>query len=231
MKNIKCKYCGKEDYVVNSKKFPSEYCSYSCYERWRRWNEKPNCECCVCGKKMYMKPHRLRRVKNGITCSKECDNILKSKYLKGSGNHQYELIGDKNSSFKQGIIYTSAGYALEYCPGHPYPHDKYVKGSRVLQHRLVVERNSELFSNDYFETINDQKVLKPMYDVHHINEIVTDNRIENLMILSRSEHTILHNRERNKLKKSIGVFKSGNIGESCDANPEITDDSNISSES
>ena len=33
---------------------------------------------------------------------------------------------------------------------------------------------------------------------------------------------------RNELGQIIGVIKSGNIGESCDANPEISIDSNES---
>lgn len=41
--------------------------------------------------------------------------------------------------------------------------------------------------------------------------------IENLEILTRSEHTIHHNHS-----KCVGVVKSGNIGEGCDANPEIS---------
>ena len=59
--------------------------------------------------------------------------------------------------------------------------------------------------------------IKPEYDVHHINEDKKDNRIENLEILTRSEHTIHHNHS-----KCVGVVKSGNIGEGCDANPEIS---------
>ena len=55
--------------------------------------------------------------------------------------------------------------------------------------------------------------------VDHINEIKTDNRLENLQILTHSEHTSLHNKTK---KSKIGVIKSGNIGESCDANPEIS---------
>lgn len=235
MEKLECRWCGKQDYPTHSSsKFPRDFCSYGCYEHWRTWNEKPNCTCSVCGKEIYMKPSRLKRVKNGITCCKSCANALKSEYSMGEKNHQFGLIGEKNASYKEGNKFTTAGYILELCPNHPYPSDRSNKTVRVLQHRLVVERNSEKFSEEFFEIIDGQKVLKPQYSVHHINEIVTDNRVENLMVLTRGEHKRLHllkNSKRDKLGRLIGVKKSGNFGEGCDANPEITDDSNISSES
>lgn len=190
----KCKICGNTNYLVDTKKFPKDYCSYKCYEEWSKWNKKPNCKCSICEKDMYLKPSRLKRVKNGISCSIECSSKLKSKYFTGEGNHQFGLIGDLNSSFSENVIYNKAGYLVEYCPGHPRPNDNSIKGSRVLQHRLVVERNYKKFDFKYFEEINGWIVLKQEYDVHHINEIKDDNRIENLMILTRSEHTSLHNK-------------------------------------
>lgn len=213
----KCIVCGKENYPIDTKKFPKTFCSYKCYEEWQKFNKTPNCKCVICGREMYLKPSRLKRVKNGITCSLECSYKLKSEYMKGDGNHQYGLVGDKNASFKNSELVTNYGYLLEYCPGHPYPHDRSNQTTRVLQHRLVVERNSDRFDEAYFEFIDGWKVLKPEYDVHHINEDKKDNRIENLEILTRSEHTIHHNHS-----KCVGVVKSGNIGEGCDANPEIS---------
>lgn len=79
-----------------------------------------------------------------------------------------------------------------FVPGNSYPHDRSNQTTRVLQHRLVVERNSDRFDEAYFEFIDGWKVLKPEYDVHH-------------------NHS-----------KCVGVVKSGNIGEGCDANPEIS---------
>lgn len=38
--------------------------------------------------------------------------------------------------------------------------------------------------------------LKPNEDVHHINEIKTDNRLSNLELLTHGEHTTLHNKKR-----------------------------------
>lgn len=217
----KCKNCGKEGYEISPKKFPKDFCSYHCYEEWSKFNKTPNCKCTVCGREMYLKPSRLKRIKHGITCSKECTYKLKSEYMSGKGNHQYGLIGDKNSSFNGTETVSNLGYIFEYCPGHPKPCDRSIKGSRVRQHRLIVERNYDKFDPKYFEEINGWVVLKDEYDVHHINEIKTDNRLSNLQILTRSEHTTYHNNiehERSeKYKAIIGVLKQGELLET----PEV----------
>lgn len=231
----KCVICGKEGYEINPKKFPKNFCSYKCYEEWQKWNKEPNCECMVCHRKMYLKPSRLKRVKNGITCSKECANKLKSVYMSGEGNHQFGLTGDLNASFKGQEILSEFGYILVYAPGHPFPHDKSVKGSRVFKHRLVIEENSDKFDPKYFIEINGNKYLKPEYHVHHINENKTDNRLENLQVVTKNEHTSIHNKEkeiiRDSLGRIIGVFKLGKIGEGCDANTEINSEITQGSES
>ena len=232
-----CKFCGK-DISTEIDNYSKDFCSYTCYERWSRYNKLPNCECVVCHRKMYLRPSRLQRVKNGITCSKECAYILKSNYSSGKNNHQFGLTGDKNSSFKGKETISNLGYVLEYAPGHPFPHDKSVKGNRVLQHRLMVERNYERFDLKYFTEIDGIKYLKPDYIVHHINGIKTDNRVENLQILTKSEHSSLHNKEnelvRDSLGKIVGVKKSGKIGgnlllkENTEINSEIAEGSESS---
>lgn len=54
---------------------------------------------------------------------------------------------------------------------------------RVKQHRHVVEKSIG-------------RKLLPNEDVHHINGLKSDNRIENLMVINHREHTILSNKER-----------------------------------
>lgn len=212
-----CIVCGKNYLDINTSKYPMKFCSYTCYEEYNKLNKTPNCKCEICGKDMYMKPYRLSRLKHNITCSKECCFKLKSIYSKGDGNHQYGLIGDLNKSFKNKDLITSCGYILEYCPGHPYPHDKSTKGVRVLQHRLVVERNHDKFDDIFFEEIDGFIVLKRDYIVHHKDGNKQNNSIENLQILTESEHQKLHSLNKeiirdNKTGRIIGVSKSDKHG-------------------
>ncbi len=85
--------------------------------------------------------------------------------------------GKDHPRWKGGIEIRSDGYILEYSPEHPNAH----KG-KVRQHRLVVERDLGRY-------------LEAWEHVHHINGIKTDNRIENLRVMSISEHTKLHHHD------------------------------------
>ena len=84
--------------------------------------------------------------------------------------------GKNNSNFKGRM--KIRGYWRVYMPNHPYTSSqKYVR-----EHRLVMERHLG-------------RILLPTELVHHINGDIEDNRIENLMLFSRSEHMRYH---RNK---------------------------------
>lgn len=211
---FKCKNCGIE--FEKSSMQSNNYCSYKCYEQYKRYNDNSNCECAVCKKKMYMKPFRLKRIKNDITCSKKCSSILKQIYFLGKNNHQYGLKGHLNSSFINNKTITNYGYVKIYLPNHPYS-DKY---GRFWEHRYVIEQYSS-YDDSYFEIMNEQKVLKKKYHVHHINENKSDNRIENLIILTKSQHISLHSKQKEIVRnntngKIIGVIKKGEFNE----NPE-----------
>lgn len=76
------------------------------------------------------------------------------------------------------------GYIKVFVPDHPFA----TKEGFVLKHRLVVERAIGRY-------------LREDEDVHHINHIRDDNRIENLQVMTHAEHAAMHTKERHRKTK------------------------------
>jgi len=73
----------------------------------------------------------------------------------------------------------SDGYIKVYVPDHPHASaDGY-----VMKHTLVMERHIGRF-------------LREDEVVHHVNHVRSDNRLENLRLMTKKEHQSLHMKER-----------------------------------
>jgi len=95
-----------------------------------------------------------------------------------SGKKGEERRALERSKAKYRIITTDGYYAVLY----PYSHRSKDKG-RVKEHMLIAE-----------EKIG--RRLRKGEVVHHINEIKTDNRPENLQVMTASKHHKLHYEQR-----------------------------------
>lgn len=106
-----------------------------------------------------------RAYKLGIRQTKEIEFLNRSNARKG----------EKGSNWKGGISISSEGYRFVKKPEH----ERANKRGYVLEHILIYEKEHGV-------------KVPPGYCIHHLNGNKQDNRIENLCLMSNSEHTKLH---------------------------------------
>lgn len=190
----KCDNCHKDVEIRHSKRVSQKniFCSMKCLGEYVK-NKNLNCVCPVCGKKFHRKPSAINKHnKHELCCSRDCFSKYRSiKYL-GKSNPNYNNCGDKNPLFNDDFIH--CGYRWVYVPAHPFA----VSGGRVREHRVIAEKY--LLTDECSVEIDGKKYLSPNYDVHHINQDKLDNRVENLQVLTRSEHQKLHHKLRKEDK-------------------------------
>ena len=95
--------------------------------------------------------------------------------------------GKPGTHFKGGRHVDNCGYVNRWMPEHPNAN----KNGYVREHRYLMA----------------EKIGRPLRadeDVHHINGVKSDNRIENLELMLKSEHTRHHATGRLKPKKNYG---------------------------
>lgn len=193
----KCSNCNKNVEIRHKQRLERKdvFCSQKCYNEFK--NKKKiedigyfNCICPICNKKFHLKESRLKKSKKHY-CSKECHRIAKIEYMKGEGNHQYGLKGNKNASWKSDKKITNYGYIKIRVLDHPFKDCDYF----VFEHRLIAEKY--LLDEENSIEINGKKYLKPEFTVHHIDENKLNNDIKNLQVMTFKEHCSLHSKKRN----------------------------------
>ena len=87
--------------------------------------------------------------------------------------------GELNPKWKGGRIKTPSGYIMILKPEHPRGKSNM---GYVFEHILIIEKKLGKF-------------LKKNKIIHHINGIRDDNRIENLIVITRREHSSEHKKK------------------------------------
>ena len=89
---------------------------------------------------------------------------------------------------KQAVSKAKKGKTAELSPA-------WKGGKRIeLGYVLIWNEQTQKYEREHRKIMEEHlgRKLRPDEDVHHINGCKTDNRIENLLVLTKSEHTALH---------------------------------------
>ncbi len=119
---------------------------------------------------------KLSKAKKGHEVSIETRKKISEK----NKGKNFGIFGDKHGMWKGGRYKKSSGYIMVHNPRHPNS----TLSGYVPEHRLIMEKEIG-------------RILDVKEVVHHINENVLDNRIENLKLFENNKsHMNNHYKER-----------------------------------
>lgn len=194
-----CDYCGVEVPIYHKERLNHKniFCSKKCEGEYKKLNNPNYIPCAVCGKLTYKKPRQINSCKTGLMCcSRECMGELRKILYQDENNPNYGNRGINSPLHDKEFILNTQGYVLiplsEY---HPFA----INGFWIREHRYIAEKY--LMTDEQAIIINGKKYLNPIYDVHHKDKNKTNNSIDNLEIMLRSDHMKLHRSEKSRSTK------------------------------
>lgn len=69
------------------------------------------------------------------------------------------------------------------------------------RHKMITINGKQIYEHRYIMEQHLKRNLKTSENVHHINGIQDDNRLENLIVMTCAEHTAYHNGFKKKIQK------------------------------
>lgn len=173
---ITCVFCKKIFDVCPGRHKTAKYCSRDCKNKdliGKKHTLEHNKKIGLAG---IGRKHSIEtKQKMSISGKKRFSKNPMSKKTKNKLSKSHKA--EKSYRWKGGRGRTTEGYILIYNPTHPFKNNN----NYVLEHRLVMEKHIGRY-------------LNPKEVVHHINGIVNDNRLENLMLFKNWVEHIAHHK-------------------------------------
>ncbi len=165
------------------------------------------CVICAIDFQKYIAPSEIA-LGHGKVCSKECKNKLNGiqkfksveRVCKTCGKTFLHKPSEDRRGSKHEVCSMNCRYPnkkLGLPNGQYYSYDGYIVLSTTPDKRKQIKMHRHIMELHIGRRLLSKEI------VHHINENKLDNRIENLQIVSRSEHNRIHDHfaERNRLRK------------------------------
>jgi len=171
--NKECPIC-KKVFALTLKKKKIRYCSRACAHVTLR--RKIQVSCKTCNKLFFTKPYSINNGGGKFCCRKCYDISQKGRIPQNKGKKNPLMWGENHPNFKGGFV-NCHGYHITCFHG---------KRIRTNRHIMQLYLGRELGANEV---------------VHHIDGNKLNNSIDNLKLLSSSDHKRLH------LKDNLHKFK------------------------
>ncbi len=138
-------------------------------------------KCLICGKeitKYYPNSHHRKR--EGKGCCKSHSMKIACQEGRVKPPNPKHSTGAKNTNWKGGKAIKGGYIYLLAPPDHPIRGKKNGERRYIAEHRFVMEKHLGRY-------------LQNWEKVHHKNSVKTDNRIENLELITDKAHRAIHN--------------------------------------
>ena len=195
MHESKCEHCNKIK-VYQYKSHIRRFCSHSCARKGKP-AKKVTIKCRICQSNFEVtESEKRKREKNGMQikyCSRKCTGESKR------GGNVKQCLNCRNSFYGTKKKFCAHRCYCEYKKKTNIKGYWFENGYKILytEDGKGIKEHIKIMEEHIGRKVNSNEV------VHHINEIKTDNRIENLQLMTRSEHSSYHRKKEIKEGKRL----------------------------
>lgn len=130
-------------------------------------------------------------IRNSLDYIQRCEKMSKNRLGISSFNKGMKCSWTGKNGFKKGQIPWNKG-KKNVMPA-PWNKGKHTRNGRYIQ---VTVDEKRIYEHHYIYCLeHNLKEIPKGYEIHHINKNCSDNRVENLVLLSIEQHKIIHGKK------------------------------------